>query len=207
MLENDQNSCFALNRGHTKSRIPSNAFECLRIPSNAFEFLRIPSNSLECLQMPSNKEHIGLLYLFCGAFKYKRSITEAFSALFEPELGHLLICLTCWRPSSPPHSSTATGEGDDQNQPTKPLHSHNLTDCVASSDLRAECEPSDDRSLAIFFRKVVARHMELEKELTGNSSLLNPKPPQQPHLCTPAGFLVSIINAWFSTLSQLYSRE
>ena len=51
-------------------------------------------------------------------------------------------------------------------EPDQPIHSqsHILLSCRAVSDLRAECEPDDDASLATFFRKVVARNMELEEE-------------------------------------------
>ena len=65
-----------------------------------------------------------------------------------------LTCPTCSDPSSSTTSSTAS----------PPLHSqsHLLTDCVGVSDLRAECDENDDKSLAVFFKKVVARHMEID---------------------------------------------
>ena len=47
----------------------------------------------------------------------------------------------------------------------QPLHSqtHIETTCSLVSDLRAECPPIDDRSLAELYRKIVARHMQLEE--------------------------------------------
>ena len=41
---------------------------------------------------------------------------------------------------------------------------HGLTECSLVSDLRTEFQPSegDDNSLAEFFKRVVARHMDLE---------------------------------------------
>ena len=70
--------------------------------------------------------------------------------------GQSLTCPACL---SPGHGSS---EQEGRNQP---LHSqsHILTDCVAVSDLRAECDPQDDVSLADFFKKVVARNMEIEE--------------------------------------------
>ena len=70
--------------------------------------------------------------------------------------GQSLACPSC----SAPHHATSS-DGEERNQP---LHSqsHILTDCAAVSDLRAECEPRDDFSLAEFFKKVVARNMEIE---------------------------------------------
>ena len=52
----------------------------------------------------------------------------------------------------------------DEQETPPPLHSqsHILTECEAMSDLRSEWEPNDDYSLAMFFKKVVARNMELE---------------------------------------------
>ena len=59
-------------------------------------------------------------------------------------------------------------EQEDSIGQTEPLHSqsHILTECVAVRDLREECEPRDDFSLAEFFKKVVARNMEIEDLLT-----------------------------------------
>ena len=53
---------------------------------------------------------------------------------------------------------------NDEQQAPQPLHSqsHILTECQAVCDLRTECDPNDDYSLALFFKKVVARNMEIE---------------------------------------------
>ena len=58
-------------------------------------------------------------------------------------------------------------EQEEDEQSTKPLHSqsHILTECVAVSDIRDECEPQDDYSLANFFKKVVAHNMDIEEFL------------------------------------------
>ena len=72
-----------------------------------------------------------------------------------------LTCPTCSNPSL----STTSGPKTSDTAPP-PLHSqsHILTDCLGVSDLRAECNEKDDKSLAIFFRKVVARQMEIEED-------------------------------------------
>ena len=48
-----------------------------------------------------------------------------------------------------------------------PLHSqtHVGTTCLLVSDLRSDYRPDDDQSVAEFFKKVTARHMELEEFL------------------------------------------
>ena len=43
--------------------------------------------------------------------------------------------------------------------------SHILFHCEAVNDLRNECDIEDNKSLAEFFRKAVARNMELEDEI------------------------------------------
>ena len=40
-----------------------------------------------------------------------------------------------------------------------------LRDCVEVEDLRSECDPLDEKSLAQFFLRVTARRLELEKLL------------------------------------------
>ena len=75
--------------------------------------------------------------------------------------GKPLTCPTCVK-SNP--SATLSPAASVTVSP--PLHSqsHILTDCVGVSDLRAECDVKDDKSLAVFFKKVVARHIEMEEE-------------------------------------------
>ena len=69
--------------------------------------------------------------------------------------GQSLACPSC---------STPCSISSDQQDMNQPLHSqsHILTDCVAVSDLRDECDQEDDQSLAEFFKRVVARNMEIE---------------------------------------------
>ena len=82
-------------------------------------------------------------------------------------IGRPLTCPSCSRPSSTPTSSSLTRESAELNNSPDPLHSqtHILTDCMAVNDPSAECDPDDDTSLVVFFRKVVARHMEMEDQL------------------------------------------
>ena len=98
------------------------------------------------------------------ASKLVPTIRKNYSSKYRRR-GQPLTCPTCTQLNLPPSSSSVTavpGETD-----SAPLHSqsHILNDCIAVSDLRSECEPSDDNSLAEFFKKVVARHMELEEEM------------------------------------------
>ena len=81
--------------------------------------------------------------------------------------GRPLTCPSCSRTSPTHASSSAMSVSGASAQTVTPLHSqsHIMTECIAVSDLRAECNPEDDTSLAVFFRKVVARHMEMEDEL------------------------------------------
>ena len=80
--------------------------------------------------------------------------------------GRPITCPSCTGPGSAV-PGTPPGPGTAHSQP---LHSqsHILTSCPAVLDLRAECDPEDDASLATFFRRVVARHMELEERVEEN---------------------------------------
>ena len=73
--------------------------------------------------------------------------------------------LTC--PSCPPSASVpASGtQGSSQEEVSPPLHSqtHVGTACILVSDLRSEYRQDDDKSVAEFFKRVTARHMELEE--------------------------------------------
>ena len=71
--------------------------------------------------------------------------------------GRPLTCPTC---SQSPTSSM------DREEMVMPLlsQSHLLTECSAVAEFRDECNPSEDASLVRFFRRVVAKHMELEED-------------------------------------------
>ena len=57
----------------------------------------------------------------------------------------------------------ASGEGEGEGGSSLPLHSQShIFTCEGLRDLRDECEPTDDNSLAEFFKKVVARNMDIE---------------------------------------------
>ena len=95
------------------------------------------------------------------ASKLVPTIRKNYSSKYR-KMGQPLTCPSCTQ-MSPAQSQSAVTATEGETDPA-PLHSqsHILNDCIAVSDLRTECEPSDDHSLAEFFRKVVARHMELE---------------------------------------------
>ena len=101
---------------------------------------------------------------FRAASKLVPTILMNFPSKYR-RIGRPLTCPSCSRPGS--SLSTATTESD------TPLHSqsHILTECTAVSDLRADCDLEDDKSLAVFFKKVVARHMEMEDELIDQLNL------------------------------------
>ena len=97
------------------------------------------------------------------ASKLVQTIRTNFSSQYRRK-GQLLTCPLCSKSDLNENASPATRDMSDEQQSPQPLHSqsHILTECEAMSDLRTECEPNDDYSLAIFFKKVVARNMELE---------------------------------------------
>ena len=101
---------------------------------------------------------------FRAASKLVPTILMNFPSKYR-RVGRSLTCPTCSTPR--PSTSPARNESGEENKSFNPLHSqsHILTDCAAVSDLRDECDPEDDESLAVFFRKVVARHMEMDNEL------------------------------------------
>ena len=73
------------------------------------------------------------------------------------------LCATSNPTAASVEKVTQTGE---QSLPSPPLHSqsHLLSgECDGVSDLLIDCDPGDDKSLTIFFRRVVARNMELEE--------------------------------------------
>ena len=89
--------------------------------------------------------------------------------------GRTLACFSCSQgPSRTPgtgsggHISTVTSSSSPHPPPpnSPPIHSqsHLLSgECAAVSDLLFECDKQDDKSLAVFFRKVVARNMEIDE--------------------------------------------
>ena len=89
--------------------------------------------------------------------------------------GRSLVCISC---SQSARGTPVTGSGGQASAPTSslsppppspdspPIHSqsHLLSgECQAVSDLLEECDPLDDHSLALFFRHVMARNMEISK--------------------------------------------
>ena len=76
--------------------------------------------------------------------------------------GKPLTCSSC----PPAASASASGTQEpSQEEMTQPIHSqtHVGTTCLLVSDLHSEYRPDDDKSVAEFFKKVIARHMELEE--------------------------------------------
>ena len=82
-----------------------------------------------------------------------------------------LECPSCSRPSPLDVEQLVVSDAESESfsapiSHANPLHSqsHLLSgECEAVRDLLSECEPSDDKSLAQFFMKVVARNMEIEE--------------------------------------------
>ena len=75
--------------------------------------------------------------------------------------GQSLTCPSCSDPG-------VAGSGEEAQEPRLHLlsQSHLLHHCEAVQDLRGECDPQDDRSLAEFFKQVVARNMEIDALIT-----------------------------------------
>ena len=101
--------------------------------------------------------------LFRASSKLIQGIMGNYPSKFR-RLGKSLTCPSCSAPQSNLSSNSAMGESRSQDSP--PLHSqsHVLTECVLVSDLRDEFRPNDgnDEALAMFLKKVVSRHMELD---------------------------------------------
>ena len=79
--------------------------------------------------------------------------------------GLTLSCPSC--SLQPPRETgmSAAREPAAENSTPPPIHSqsHLLSgDCEGVSDLLIDCDTRDDKSLAIFFQRVVARNMEIE---------------------------------------------
>ena len=100
------------------------------------------------------------------------SIRKTYSSKYRRK-GIPLTCPSCLKKSTSLPSvislnltSSETRNHDSFSAPSSPpLHtqSHLLTSCVAVKDIRDECMPGewDDKTLAVFFRKVVSRHLEM----------------------------------------------
>ena len=75
------------------------------------------------------------------------------------------LSLTC--PSCMGLSSAEPSRDEQDSHPPAPhpllSQSHLLTDCVAVSDIRAECSLRDEESIALFFLKVLARNLEIDQ--------------------------------------------
>ena len=69
-----------------------------------------------------------------------------------------IICPSC-------SSGEPDGEGTSDKKQIQ-SQSHILEFCESVRDLREQCDPTNDTSLAEFFRKVVARNLEIEELLT-----------------------------------------
>ena len=79
--------------------------------------------------------------------------------------GLSLTCPSCTM-QSPARSNTRDScDMTATPNPPPPIlsQSHLLTNCVAVSDLRETCNPDDEESVALFFRRVVARQMEIDE--------------------------------------------
>ena len=70
------------------------------------------------------------------------------------------------KPLTCPSCVTVAVPGPDTMTVQPPLHTqtHILYECEEFRDLQQECDPEDDQSLAVFFRKVVARRLELDED-------------------------------------------
>ena len=82
--------------------------------------------------------------------------------------GKSLVCPSCSPPvpGEIPRTGARESEVRMPPSPSPPLHSqsHLLSgQCDGVRDLLENCDPMDDKSLVTFFRRVVARNMELEQ--------------------------------------------
>ena len=97
------------------------------------------------------------------------TIRKNYASLYRRK-GKPLTCPSCTMSSSNPTlplNTTTTESSSSNPSPPQPVHSqsHLLTSCEAVRDIREECQPwEDDKSLAEFFRQVVARHLEMGEE-------------------------------------------
>ena len=101
-------------------------------------------------------------------FRIKSKLVPTIRGNFSSKyrrMGQHLTCPLCSEMNQSLTSRTDTGEQGEIS--STPLHSqtHILYDCEFVQDLRNECDPEDDNSLVSFFKKVVARNMELEDNI------------------------------------------
>ena len=78
-----------------------------------------------------------------------------------------ITCPSCTEltplPNHRPNMSVPVEEAvHDPNPPPVLSQSHLLNDCVAVSDIRAECSLDSVESISLFFQKVFARNLEIE---------------------------------------------
>ena len=100
------------------------------------------------------------------------TIKKNFSSKYRRR-GVPLTCPSCSKPSvssSLPVNRSMTGSSSPLSTPASPpshSQSHLLSACEAVRDIRDECLPGpvgDDKSLAQFFKRVVARHLEMDED-------------------------------------------
>ena len=101
------------------------------------------------------------------------TIPANFSSLYRRKgLPLTCACSGSEPPVTPTQSSELrrSRESDSGQPPPPPLlsQSHLLTTCSAVRDIREQCTLEDDESVALFFRKVVARNMDLEDIIDKN---------------------------------------
>ena len=83
--------------------------------------------------------------------------------------GLSLACPSCSGPSSIRPTTLRTDMSDPAAPPTSPpppptlSQSHLLTTCPGVADIRADCNIFDEESVTLFFRRVVARSLEIEE--------------------------------------------
>ena len=120
-----------------------------------FSYDELSSDTFARQQYMSNLRLENAPIRFRIASKLVPTIRKNHSSKYR-RMGQPLTCPMCTHLNLPLSSSSVAAV---------PVETER-NDCIAVSDLRSECEPSDDNSLAEFVRKVVARHMELEEEMS-----------------------------------------
>ena len=81
-----------------------------------------------------------------------------------------ITCPSCTptRLSSSLSSSSTDTRNNEESSPTLHSQTHILSDCLLVSGLRDECNQSNDKSLAEFLKRVIARHMDLNVDQITN---------------------------------------
>ena len=99
------------------------------------------------------------------ACKMVQTIPAHFSSQYRRK-GLSTICYSCSGPRAPePYLRPDQSAAPPASPPSPPIlsQSHLLTTCTAFSDIRAGLNPLDEHSIVLFFRRIVARNMELEE--------------------------------------------